>query len=69
MSHDPKYDGNGEEHWRLNREKILMYSGLIIIAASFINSELLGGTFHYEYLIVGAALCGISITQWGDRKS
>jgi hypothetical protein len=59
---------NGEKAWRLTREKILMFSGLTLVLAEFINSELIGGTFHYEFLIGGLALCGISIAQWGDRR-
>lgn len=54
--------------WRLTREKLLMFAGLIIIGASFINSEIFRGTFHREYLIAGLALCGISITTWLDRR-
>lgn len=59
---------NGDKRWRLLREKILMFSGLTLTGASFINSEIRGGVFHYEFLIAGLALCGISIAQWGDRK-
>ncbi len=64
---DPDDNGNGDKKWRATREKILFYAGLIIIAASFINSEIVGGVFHYEFLLAGAALSGISIAQWGDR--
>jgi hypothetical protein len=60
--------GNGHKAWRLTREKILMFAGLTLIAASFINSEVFGGIFHIEYVGAGLALCGISITQWGDKK-
>lgn len=58
--------GNGEK-WGLLREKILMAFGLLIIGIEEVNSEIFGGTFHYEFLIAGLALCGISIAQWGDR--
>ena len=61
-------NGNGDTKWRLLREKILMFSGLTLIGSSFVNSEIVGGAFHYEFLIAGLALCGISIAQWGDRK-
>lgn len=57
-----------DKQWRLTREKILMFFGLALIAAEFINAEIRGATFHYEFLIGGLALCGISIAQWGDRK-
>lgn len=60
--------GNGDKRWKLTKEKILFFTGLGIIIASFVNSEIVGGVFHYEYLIVGTALCGISVTLLGDKK-
>lgn len=54
--------------WWCTREGILMASGLAIILAEFINAEVVGGSFHYEFLIVGVSLCGVSITQWKDRS-
>lgn len=59
---------NGQQQWRLTREKILMFCGLILIGSEFINAEVRAGTFHVEFLLGGLALCGISIAQWGDRK-
>lgn len=61
-------NGQKERQWRLTREKILMFSGLCLVAAEFINAEVRGGTFHLEFLIGGLALCGISLAQMGDRK-
>lgn len=58
---------NGGAKWRVTREKILMFFGLALISAEFINAEVRGATFHIEFLIGGLALCGISIAQWGDR--
>jgi hypothetical protein len=55
--------------WKLTREKILMTAGLLLIAASFIVTEVLRGPFHIEFLLAGCALCGISITQWKDRNN
>lgn len=52
----------------MRREQILMFFGLCLIAAEFINAEVRGATFHYEFLLGGLALCGISLAQWGDRK-
>ena len=60
--------GQREKQWRLTREKILMFFGLCLISAEFINAEIRGATFHLEFLIGGLALCGISIASWGDRK-
>lgn len=61
-------NGNGERQWKLTKEKILMFSGLAVIFSQFISAEFGGRPFHYEFLVVGLALCGISITQWGDKK-
>jgi hypothetical protein len=57
----------GDNKWGL-REKILMCFGLGLIALEEVNAEILSGTFHYEFLIAGLALCGISIAQWGDKR-
>lgn len=62
------FSENGEKQWKLTREKVLMTAGLLLIGASFVNSEIRGGTFHLEFLLAGLALCGISIAQWGDKK-
>lgn len=53
---------------KISREAILLTAGLIIAAVELIHAEILGGVFHYEFLILAAALCGVSITQWGDRQ-
>ena len=67
MENENSKNGKGGNGWGL-REKILMFFGLGIIMLEEINAEIFSGTFHYEFLVVGAALCGISITQWGDKK-
>lgn len=59
----------GRTKWQLTKEKILMWSGLVLIAAEFVNSEVLGRSFHGEFLLAGAALCGVSIASWGDKKA
>lgn len=66
---EPEKNSNGREQrerWRLTREKILMAVGLSLIISTFATAEL-GLPFHYEFLIGGLALCGISIAQWGDH--
>ncbi len=63
----PEPRRNKVDSWKLTREKILMFSGLALIAAEFVNAELFGGTFHIEFLLIGGALCGVSISRWGDR--
>lgn len=52
----------------LRREGILFLLGVAVICVEVVNAEILGRTFHYEFLIAGLALCGVSITTWGDRK-
>lgn len=68
MIENRRRNGSRQDQWRLTREKILMFCGLLLIAAEFTNAEIRGGTFHLEFLLGGLALCGISIAQWGDRK-
>lgn len=53
----------------LSRENILFTLGLLIIIFEVVNSEALDRPFHYEFLVLGAALCGVGITQLGDRSS
>jgi hypothetical protein len=65
--------GNGDrqkerERWHLNRERIMMFAGLAIIFYESILAEKIGSEFHFEILLAGLALCGVSITQLGDRK-
>ena len=50
------------------REAVLLVAGLLLIGASFVVTEIRGGPFHVEFLLGGLALCGISITQFGDRR-
>lgn len=52
-----------------SRETVLIAAGLTIIAVEFVNAEVLGRSFHYEFLVLAAGLCGVGIAQLGDRKS
>lgn len=58
----------GRDTWRENKEKILMVSGLLLIAASFIVTEIFHGPFHIEFLLGGLTLCGVSSSLWKDKK-
>lgn len=51
-----------------SKENVLVAVGIFIILAEFINAEALERTFHYEFLLLGAALCGVGITQLGEKK-
>ncbi len=55
-------------NWQLTKEKILMYAGLGFCSAEFIAVEAFNRPWHFEWLILGAALCGVSIASWGDKK-
>lgn len=48
--------------------KILLIGGLTLIALEFINAEILGRTFHGEFLLAGTTLIGAAITQWKEQK-
>jgi hypothetical protein len=50
------------------REKVLILAGLLIIFTEVVNAEILGRTFHYEFLAAGLGLCGVGVAQFGDRK-
>jgi hypothetical protein len=59
----------GSSHtWEITREKILMVAGLFIATTELVISVVDPAAFHYEFLIFGGSLCGISIAQWGDKK-
>lgn len=66
--------GQDEKQWRLQREKILLRSGLAVIAATFIFSVVSIGPVHLDaagrlqFLGAGLALCGIGIAQGLDRR-
>lgn len=60
--------GNGNKKWYQKRDNVLTGFGLTIISAEFIHAELLGGTFHYEFLLGGLALCGIDLARKGDKS-
>jgi hypothetical protein len=64
----PNQNNNGQRQWSLTKEKILMFAGLVIIFSEAVSAEVFNRPFHFEFLLAGLALCGISITQWGDRK-
>lgn len=61
-------NGSNKRMRVVTRENILLTLGIGIILAEFVNAEALGRTFHYEFLLLGAALCGIGITQLGEKK-
>jgi hypothetical protein len=58
---------NGDR-WKLNREKILMFSGLLVFFFEVVAVTLFNLPFRIEFLLAAMALCGVSITQWGDKK-
>jgi hypothetical protein len=51
-----------------SRENILFIVGIGIIVFEVINAEVLSRPYHYEFLVLGGALCGVGITQYGDRS-
>lgn len=55
------------ERWALTKEKVLMYSGLGLIASQVILRAV-GSGWSYQFVLAGLALCGVAITQWGEKK-
>lgn len=51
-----------------SREVILAVIGVSIILAELTVSAIYPSAFHYEFVIAGCALCGVSYTQLKDRK-
>lgn len=51
-----------------SKENILFLLGVAIVVFEVVHAEVLGHPFHYEFLIAGLALCGVSITQLADRR-
>ena len=64
---EPTENRGSKKTW-LCRENILLGLGVLIIVVELVNSELIGHRFHYEFLLAGLTLCGVGITQIGDRK-
>lgn len=50
------------------KENVLFILGIAIIVFELISAEVLGHAYHYEFLLLGAALCGVAGTQLGDRS-
>lgn len=59
-------NGNGSG-WGL-KEKVLTSFGMTLIGASWVNADVLGHSFHMEFVLAGLAFCGVAIAQWGDRR-
>lgn len=57
-----------KRRWFQKRENLLTCVGIALIAGEFIHAELLGGTFHPEFLVGAVALCGIGLAQKGDKN-
>jgi len=57
-------NGNG---WKITKEKILFFSGLVLIGFEAITPFFSSTAFRFEVVLAGLALCGVSIAQWGDK--
>jgi hypothetical protein len=59
---------SGKDTWKVTKEKLLMFAGLILIVFEAAASVLVMSTFRFELVLAGLALCGVSIAQWGDKN-
>jgi hypothetical protein len=57
----------GQEKWQLSKEKILFVLGIVLILYEGIFAGFFHQEFHFEVLLTGLALCGVSVAQWWDN--
>lgn len=55
-------------HSFLSKENLETALGTLIVVFELVNAEVLGRTFHYEFLILAAGLFGLAIAGWGDKR-
>ena len=58
---------NGGDSWNKRRRVILFFSGLSGVFIYLGVTEFLGKEFHVEFLLIFAAMMGISILQGVDK--
>lgn len=51
-----------------SHDRYLMGLGTTIIVFELIHAEILGGTYHDGFVILGGSLLGAGLTQLGDRR-
>lgn len=59
---------NGDRRFNRRKEWILLIFGLAGIAFVVGIMPALNYEFHIEYLMIFAALIGIPLAKWGDRR-
>lgn len=55
--------------FRLTREAVITVLGVVIVLFELVNAELLGRSFHYEFLVLAGGCLGLAIAGWGDRRN
>lgn len=53
----------------LTRESVITALGVVIVLFELVNAELLGRSFHYEFLVLAGGCLGLAIAGWGDRRN
>lgn len=61
-------NNDNKRKWYKKRENILFCLGVSIFIGEFIHAELLGGTFHTEFLVGAGAMCGLGVAHKGDKE-
>lgn len=50
------------------REKVSLLLAVVIVMFELVNAELLGRTFHAEFLVLAGGCLGLAIAWWGDKR-
>lgn len=59
---------NGGSKWNVNKEKILLFAGLLLLFYVVIGTTSFHQAFHPEVLLLIGGMFGLSIAGWGDKK-
>lgn len=59
-------DKRRRDQWSLHREQILLGAGLAVIFVQIILASV-GAFWSYQFVLAGLALCGVAITQLGNK--
>jgi hypothetical protein len=60
--------GHGSNKWNATKEKILLIAGLVCLGVYMGAFIFYDRKFPIEFLLLIAAMFGLSIAAWGDKK-
>lgn len=60
-------ENGGSSQWKVTKERILLWAGIVCLAV-YMGSFIAGRQFPIEFLVLIAAMFGLSLAAWGDKK-